>query len=231
MKSFKMYASSINERYLDELAEILRRGGVIIYPTDSLYAIGCDALSNRAVERVCRLKNINPAKQRLSMVCSSISQASEYARIDNEAFRLLRANLPGPFTFILPASTKLAKAFKGRHEVGLRVPDNPIAQRIAETLGNPILSSSVGAPPADTFDASPRGSSVGASHRGDSAGASPFSTDHIVVHPDEIMLMFENDIDAMVDGGTVPGTPTAIIDLTDTAAPQILRDGPLPLTE
>ena len=115
MKTYKMYSTSINERYIDELVDTLRKGGVVVYPTDSMYAIGCDALNNRAVERVCRIKGINPAKQRLSMVCGDISQASDYARIDNNAFRLLKSNLPGPFTFILPASTKLANAFKGRH--------------------------------------------------------------------------------------------------------------------
>ena len=122
MKTFKMYASSINDRYVDEIVGMLRSGAIIIYPTDSLYAVGCDALNNRAVERVCRLKGINPDKQRLAIVCSDISQASEYARIDNEAFRLMKGNLPGPFTFILPASSRLSKAFKGRREVGVRVP-------------------------------------------------------------------------------------------------------------
>lgn len=202
MKNFKMYATSINERYLDELVDILRKGGVIIYPTDSLYAIGCDALNNRAVERVCKIKDINPAKQRLSMVCSGISQASDYARIDNEAFRLLKANLPGPFTFILPASTKLAKAFKGRHEVGVRVPDNAIAQRLAEALGNPLLSASIDMEEdADTLNA------------------------------DEVMMRYSNDIDAMIDGGTVAGHPSAIVDLTDSSSPEIIREGGLPLSE
>lgn len=86
MKNYRMYATSVNERYIDEIADALRRGQVIIYPTDTLYAIGCDALNNRAVERVCQIKGINPAKQRLSMVCADISQASEFARIDNEAY-------------------------------------------------------------------------------------------------------------------------------------------------
>ena len=100
MKNYRMYASSINERYVDELVELLKKGGVVIYPTDSFYALGCDALNNRAVERVCRIKGINPARQRLSMVCADISQASEFAKIDNKAFKLLKANLPGPFTLL-----------------------------------------------------------------------------------------------------------------------------------
>jgi len=143
MKTFRMYPTSINLDYLEEVVEILSRGGVIVYPTDSLYAIGCDALHNRAVERVCRLKGINPAKQRLSICCASISQASEYAQISNTSFRLMKDNLPGPFTFILPGTPRLSKAFKGRREVGVRVPDNAIARAIAERLGHPVLSTSI----------------------------------------------------------------------------------------
>ena len=132
MKTLRIYPTSINDRYLDEVVDCLRDGGVIIYPTDTLYAIGCDALNNSAIERLCKIKGVNPQKQVLSVVCDGISMASEYARIDNEAFRILRTNLPGPFTFILPAATSLPKVFKGRKEVGIRVPDNPISRAIAE---------------------------------------------------------------------------------------------------
>lgn len=200
MKTFKMYVSSINERYIDEIVTMLKRGGVIIYPTDSMYAIGCDALSNRAVERVCRLRNINPDKKRLSMVCSGMSQASEFARIDNEAFRVLKANLPGPFTFILPASTKLAKAFKGRREVGVRVPDNEIARRIADALGNPILSATAIWNDADEEELS---------------------------RPEDVSLHYENEVDAFIDAGSATAHPTAVINLIDSSDPEILRDGPI----
>ncbi|MDE5671893.1 MAG: threonylcarbamoyl-AMP synthase, partial [Duncaniella sp.] len=138
MKTLRIYPTSINDRYLDEVVDCLRDGGVIIYPTDTLYAIGCDALNNSAIERLCKIKGVNPQKQVLSVVCDGISMASEYARIDNEAFRILRTNLPGPFTFILPAATSLPKVFKGRKEVGIRVPDNTISRAIAERLGHPI---------------------------------------------------------------------------------------------
>ena len=148
MSYYHMYPSSINERYLEQIVELLRRGGTVVYPTDTLYAIGCDALNNRAVERVCRIRDINPAKQRLSMVCDDISQASEFARIDNNAFRIIRDNTPGPFTFILPASTSLAKQFKGRKEVGVRIPANEIARRIARELGSPLLSATATWPEA-----------------------------------------------------------------------------------
>ena len=95
MRTLRMYPSSINERYLDEVADCLRAGGIIIYPTDTLYAVGCDALNNGAIERLCRIKGVNPQKQTLSVVCDGISMASEYARIDNEAFRILRRNQIG----------------------------------------------------------------------------------------------------------------------------------------
>lgn len=197
-----MYPTSINERYIDQAVEELRRGAVIIYPTDTRYAIGCDALNNRAVEAVCRLKGINPDKQRLSMVCANISQASEYARIDNDAFRVMRANLPGPFTFILPASTRLSKAFKGRKEVGTRVPDNAIARRLAETLGNPLLSTTANWDDADPED---------------------------LANPEAIADRYgrESVITLMIDGGTAPADlDSAVVSLLDSRSPEILRPGP-----
>lgn len=202
MKNYRMYASSINDRYVDEIVGRLRNGEIIIYPTDTLYAIGCDALNNRAVERVCRLKGINPDKQRLSIVCRDISMASEFARIDNEAFRIMKANLPGPFTFILPASTRLSKSFKGRKEVGVRVPDNAIARHIADELGNPLLTSSV-----EWDDAEP----------GD------------ICMPEALKLHYEDSADAIIDGGDGNTTPSAIVNLLDPSAPAVLREGPVPV--
>lgn len=200
MKSYKMYPGSINEPYIDEIVDRLRRGEIIIYPTDTLYAIGCDALNNRAVERVCRLRGINPDKQRLSTVCADISQAAEFARINNEAFRIMRANLPGPFTFILPATTKLAKQFKGRHEVGIRVPDNPIAQRLAACLGNPLISATAEWPDAEPEELS---------------------------SPESVAMHFENDVDMMINGGEGGYIPSAIVSLLDSSAPEIIRHGSL----
>lgn len=143
MKVLRMYPTSVNERYLDEAVQTILDGGLVIYPTDSLYALGCDALNNGAIERLCKFKGVNPAKQTLSVVCDGLSMASEYARIDNEAYRILRRNLPGPFTFILPSATTLPKVFKGRKEVGIRVPDNAVATALAERLGHPLLSTSI----------------------------------------------------------------------------------------
>ncbi|MCH5347179.1 MAG: threonylcarbamoyl-AMP synthase [Muribaculaceae bacterium] len=197
MKILKMYSSSINERYLDEIVETLRDGGVIIYPTDTIYAIGCDALSNRAIESVCRLKGIDCRKETLSIVASDMSMASQYGRIDNDAFRLMRANLPGPFTFILPAATTLPKVFKGRKTVGIRIPDNAIARAIAERLGNPILSSSI-------------------------TGAD----DAELSFPPSIAERYERaDVALMVDGGDGGVIGSTVVDLTDSRSPEITRQG------
>lgn len=203
MKTLRMYPTSINDRYLDETVECLKDGGIIIYPTDTLYAIGCDALNNSAIERLCKLKGVNPQKQTLSVVCDGISMASEYARIDNEAFRVLRRNLPGAFTFILPAATTLPKVFKGRKEVGIRVPDNLIATSIAERLGHPILSSSLKVDDeVPEFDAQ------------------------------ELAMAFEGVASILIDDGEsgngdsgwTPG-PSTVVDLTDSRNPEIIREG------
>ena len=121
MKSLRIYPSSVNSRYIAEAVDMLRKGELIIYPTDTLYAIACSALNQGAIEKLCRFKNIDSKKQTLSIVCADISQASEYARIDNIAYKLLRTHCPGAYTFILPAATTLPKAFKGRHTVGVRI--------------------------------------------------------------------------------------------------------------
>lgn len=197
MKILKMYTSNINDRFMDEVIETLRDGGIVIYPTDTLYAIGCDALKNNAIERICKIKGINPQRTNLSIVCSDISQASQYARIDNRAFQLLRENLPGAFTFILPAASTLPKVFKGRKTVGIRVPDNVIACEIAARLGNPILTTSI------EWDDDPEDG----------------------CNPQAIALKYEDVVDIVIDGGSGELTPSTIVDCTDSAAPEIVREG------
>ena len=198
MKTLKMYPTSINDHFMDEVVETLRDGGIIIYPTDTLYAIGCDALNNGAVERICKLKGINPAKEFLSVICADISMASDYARIDNEAFRILRTNLPGPFTFILPSSTKLPKVFKGRKTVGVRIPGNAIATEISRRLGGPVLTTSIKWDEDIPED-----------------GCEPMA----------IATRYENDIDLMVDGGTGDIIPSTIVNILDSSSPEITREG------
>lgn len=198
MKTVKIYPSSIDERMIARAVDTVRQGGVIIYPTDTLYAFGCDALNNRAIERVCRLKNIDIRRENLSIVCADISQASEYARIDNRAFRYLREYLPGPYTFVLPAATTLPKVFKGRKTVGIRVPDNPITIALAEELGHPLLSTSV---PVD--------------------GELPEE----YADPDSLALKYEGQADMIVDGGDGGASGSTVIDLTDSTSPEVLRIG------
>lgn len=198
MKVLRMYPSSINERYLDEICESLKEGDIIIYPTDTLYALGCDALSNSAIEKLCRLRGFNPQKQTLSIVCSDISMASEYARIDNEAFKIMKRNLPGGFTFILPASNQLPKVFKGRKEVGIRIPDNEIALSIVKSLGCPILTASL-----------------------------KVDEDVPEMGPHELAEIFAQDVSILIDDGSemMQSTPSTIVDLTDSRQPEIIREG------
>ncbi len=198
MRILKMYASSINDRYMEQAVEALRNGAIIIYPTDTLYAIGCDALNNQAIERICRLKGINSQRTNLSITCCDISQAAEYARIDNNAFRLLRENLPGAFTFILPASNTLPKAFKSRKTVGIRVPDNEIAREIASRLGNPIMTTSIQWDENEPEEG---------------------------CEPQSIAMRYDETVDILIDGGTGDLMLSTIIDCLDSSSPEIIREG------
>lgn len=144
MEILTIYPGSVDLRAITRAADVLRKGGVIIYPTDSHPALAADSLNPAAVAELCRLKGIDPAKQTLSIVCASISQASSYVRIDNRAYDVMHRNLPGPFTFILPPVTSLPKAFKHRKQVGVRVPANDISRALAEELGRPLCSGSLG---------------------------------------------------------------------------------------
>lgn len=196
MKILKFYPGSVNERNIADAVDIIRSGGIVIYPTDTLYALGCDALNNRAIERLCRIKGLDPARQMLSVVCEGLSQAAEYARIDNRAFRVLKEYLPGPFTFILPASTTLPKVFKGRKTVGVRIPDNDVARALAAGLGNPVLSASVEA-----------------------------ATPEELALPEGLALIYANTVDAVLDNGEGRTEGSTIVDLTDSSAPEVIREG------
>ena len=136
----KIYPENPNLREIDTVVNIMRDGGLVIYPTDTVYAIGCDALNVRAVEKICQLKGVNPQKSNLSIICYDLSNLSEYAKVSNAAFKLMKKNLPGAFTFILPTSSELPKIYKNRKEVGIRVPDNNIIRTLVRELGNPILT-------------------------------------------------------------------------------------------
>lgn len=196
MQRLTIYPTSINSRHIATAVEALQEGEIIIYPTDSMYALGCDALSQKAVERLCSARGIAPAKQLLSIICSDLSMAAKYARIDNRAFQIMKRNAPGAFTFILPASSSLPKAFKGRKTVGIRIPDNPVAIALVEALGNPILSASL-------------------------TGA-----DNLPIgNADQIELLNLPYVEIMIDSGDGADSPSTVIDLTDSFSPEITRQG------
>lgn len=193
----KIYPENPNPREIDKVVRVLQDGGLVIYPTDTVYAIGCDALNVRAVEKICRMKGINPQKSDLSIICYDLSNISEYAKVNNAVFKLMKKNLPGPFTFILPTSNELPKIYKNRREVGIRVPDNPIIRTLVKELGNPILTMSV--------------------H--DEDDVIEYSTDPELIHE-----KYENQVDIVIDGGYGGMEPSTVVNCT-TDEFDILRQG------
>ncbi len=198
MKLLKMIPESPNGRFVEIAADALRNGEIIIYPTDTLYALGCDALNNNAIERICKLKGMKSDKTSLSIICEDISEIAKYAKLDNAQFRMLKDNLPGPFTFILTALSKLPKAFKGRKEVGVRIPDNAIAMALVKALGNPIMTTSVGRD-VDEVD--------------------------YMCEPELIAERYANDVAVVIDAGRGKTEPSTIVDCTTADAPEIVRQG------
>lgn len=198
MRVVRIFENNINEKHLQDAVDELRNGNIVIYPTDSVYGLAVDALNKRAVERLCRLKRLDPEKNLLSIVCSDLSQASEYVKIDNNAFSILKNNLPGAFTFILPSSTRLPKIFKSRKTIGLRIPDNEIARRLAEAMGGPLLTGSV-----DIDEDYPESSA----------------------EADNLALTYANDVALVIDGGTGGTRLSTLVDLTDSSNPEVIREG------
>lgn len=194
----KIYPENPNPREISKVIDTLRDGGLIVYPTDTVYAIGCDALNVRAVERICRMKGVNPQKSNLSIICYDLSNLSEYAKVSNSAFKLMKKNLPGAFTFILPTSTELPKIYKNRKEVGIRVPDNNIARTIVAELGNPILTMSIHDEDDDVLE---------------------YSTD-----PELIYEKYGNSVDLVIDGGYGGIEPSTVVDCT-TDDFEVVRQG------
>ena len=139
----KLYEKNNNPKDLDRIIETLQEGGLIIYPTDTMYAIGCHGLKERAIERICQLKNTDPKKNNLSIICYDLSSISEYAKFDNNTFKLMKRNLPGAFTFILNGTVRLPKIFRNRKEVGIRMPDHPVIQELARLLDAPIMTATL----------------------------------------------------------------------------------------
>ena len=201
MKILKIWNDSPSDRQAEEIAAALQAGEIIVYPTDTLYALGCDALNPKAVDRLCSIKHINPEKIHLSVICHDISMAAEYARIDNKAFRLIKDNTPGPFTFLLKALSSLPRAFKGRKVVGIRIPDCLTDRMIAQKLGHPILTSSI-----------------------------EYDDEDYAINPGLIRERYENQADLFVEGDDGSTEPSTIIDLSE-GMPEIIRQGKGFLTE
>ncbi len=188
-----------DQRKIAQVTETLRKHGVVIYPTDTVYAIGCDMMSKEAVERLCRIRHLDPQKAMLTLICKDLSQVAEYAaQIDTPVFKLMRRNLPGPFTFILPAGSKTPKLFINRKKtIGVRIPDNAILMAIVEELGHPILTASL-----KTND-----------------DVVEYFTD-----PEDLHDQYENLVDAVIDGGLGGIVPSTLVDCTGQE-PELIREG------
>lgn len=184
-------------RAIQSLVSSLKEGGIIIYPTDTVYGLGCDIYQQKAIERICRIKNVDPKKAQLSFICSDLSDLSKYTKsISTPLYRILKHYLPGPYTFILPASKEVPKILKSKKDtIGLRVPDNAIAQSIIRELGRPLLSASIPGETAEEYS-----------------------------DPELIHERFENLVDYVIDGGIGGLVPSTIIDCTD-GEPIVIRQG------
>ena len=194
----KLYEKNNNPKDLARIIEVLEEGGIIIYPTDTMYAIGCHALKERAIERICRLKGLDPRKNNLSIICYDMSNISEYAKVDNNTFKLMKRNLPGAFTFILNAGNRLPKIFKNRKEVGIRIPNHNAIREICQLLDAPILTTTL--PLEDGEDI------------------------EYITTPELIAEKFDNEVDLILDGGIGGTEPSTIVNCTEGEA-EIIRQG------
>jgi tRNA threonylcarbamoyl adenosine modification protein (Sua5/YciO/YrdC/YwlC family) len=185
----RLFEDNPNEREIRKIVDLLRRGGVIIYPTDTIYAIGCDINNVKAVQRVSTLRGVKPEKAHFSMICQDLSEVATYAKVTNEIFRVMKKNLPGPFTFVLPATTKLPNLLMmKRKTIGIRIPDNFITRAIVTELKSPLLTTSVkGAPGED---------------------------DEYITDPELIHEKYEHLVDMVIGGGYGRNVPSTVVDCT-----------------
>lgn len=194
----KIYEDKPSEAAIKKVVEVLRNGGLVIYPTDTVYGLGCDITNSRALEKIAKIKGIKLEKANFSFVCSDLSNLSDYVKqIDTSTFKILKRALPGPYTFILPGNNDLPKEFRKKKTVGIRVPDNNIALEIVKLLGNPIVSTSI--------------------H--DEDEVIEYSTD-----PELIFEKWNNKVDLVIDGGYGDNVASTIIDLTGYE-PEVIREG------
>ena len=194
----KIYNEKPNEAAIKKVVDVLKNGGLIIYPTDTVYGVGCDITNTKALEKVAKLKGIKLEKANLSFICYDLSHISDYVKqIDTSTFKLLKRAFPGPYTFILPGGNDLPKVFKNKKTVGIRIPDNTIIREIVKELGNPIISTSI--------------------H--DDDDIIEYATD-----PELIFEKWQNKVDLIIDGGYGDNIPSTIIDLSQ-GEPEIIREG------
>jgi tRNA threonylcarbamoyl adenosine modification protein (Sua5/YciO/YrdC/YwlC family) len=195
----RIYEENPNEKAIEKVVDVLKKGGIIIYPTDTVYGLGCDITNQKAVERIAKLKGIKPEKANFSFICYDLSNISNYIKpIDNRVFRVLKKALPGPFTFIFNASGNVPKLLSSNKKtVGIRVPDNQIARQIVQLLGNPILSTSI--------------------H--DDDDIIEYTTD-----PELIYEKYQDSVDLVIDGGNGANIPSTVVDCSSGDF-EILRQG------
>ncbi|PCJ94882.1 MAG: threonylcarbamoyl-AMP synthase [Flavobacteriaceae bacterium] len=194
----KIYPENPNPKEVKKVVDILRKGGLVIYPTDTVYGLGCDITNARALEKIARIKGVKLAKANWSFICKDLSNLSDYVRqIDTPTFKLLKRALPGPYTFILPGNNNLPKDFKKKKTVGIRVPDNTIAQALVAELGNPIVSTSIR----------------------DDDELLEYTTD-----PELIFEKWHNLVDVVIDGGYGDNVASTVIDLSE-GEPKVIREG------
>lgn len=194
----KIYNENPNDREIDKVVKVLQKGGLIIYPTDTVYGLGCDISNTKAMEKVAQLKGLKLDKANFSFICYDLSNLSDYVKqIDTPVYKILKKALPGPYTFVLPSSTNLPKAFKNKKTVGIRIPDNNIIRELVKKLGNPIASTSI------------------------------YDEDDLLEYTTDPELIFEkwgNKVDIVIDGGYGSNIPSTVVDLSEGEI-TILREG------
>lgn len=195
----KLYPENPNEKVIQQIVEVLQKGGIIIYPTDTVYGLGCDITNSKAIERICKIRGIKAEKANFSFICYDLSHISDYTRqIDNETYRVIKKALPGPFTFIFNANKNVPKLLSSNKKtVGIRVPDNTIARTIVKNLGHPIISTSI--------------------HDDDEI--IEYSTDPELIHE-----KYEELVDIVIDGGYGDNEPSTIVDCSEGNF-EIIRQG------
>jgi len=194
----KIYNENPNAKEIAKVVKVLKAGGLVIYPTDTVYGLGCDIMNSKALEKIAKIKGIKIEKAKLSFICNDLSHLSDYVKqIDSPTFKILKRTLPGPYTFILPGSNNLPKIFKKKKTVGIRIPDNNIIRTLVKELGNPIVSTSIR----------------------DDDDILEYTTD-----PELIFEKWNNLVDVVIDDGYGGNEGSTIVDLTDSY-PEVIREG------